>query len=267
MRVPVGTWDTRYPLRSELLSRTALKTASYTAVAGELVQFDLSGASADVTLTLPATPTAGQQVGALLTSGHATYNLIVALNSSAFRGGTQNIRCWDLCMAGDLAVWEFIDSTTGWIPVLDRIMPHRAKLRRDVALSNHLQIGGGLVSPIQWDTIEEQIGCGASVSTHAITPRRLGRYRILQQVNAAAVPDNTRLVVLPAGPSNVKSYPDNFVRWGAASALIAGGTQTLSVSKGTAITTTAQLVASGVVGGTQHAMGANSIFEVEEVRG
>ena len=264
MQVVLGTWDTRYPLRSELLSRTALKTANYTAAAGELVQFDLSGASANVTMTLPLTPTAGQQVGAQLLIGHATWNLVVALNSKPFRGGTSDIRCFDLCLAGDTVVFEYVDGTTGWVPVLDRLRPHRAQIKRSAgAAAQAVTVNGGLTT-IQFDTNERQVGLGVDLSAESITPRRKGIYEFIAQAQLTALADQSRVQAFLNGPTDTIAFPEQFISYGTTIADHVGGTQEYLVDAGTAVTFRVQVVHNAGTG--TPAMGAGTRLLAREMR-
>lgn len=265
--VAVGNFDTRYVLRTEMLSRTATKTANYTAVAGELVQFDLSGASANVTMTLPASPTAGQQVGVTLLIGHATYNLVIALNSSAFRGGTDDIRYFDLCLAGDLLVLEYVDSTTGWVPVLDRIRPHEAQLHRTTSATPAvaLTVNGGVVD-LQFDSIDKQVGLTALTSTPwTITTRRKGNYELHAVAVATSVEDQSRAAVYVHGLATLRALAEQQASYGAATVLVLTGVATLwDTAAGTALKMQMQIVRNVASGSPTLSSGTR--FTLKETR-
>jgi hypothetical protein len=263
MQVPVGNLNATFVLRSEMLSRSTLQTESLTGTAGTLYQFDLSGASADVTLTLPASPSAGQQVGVMLLGASSLYNLITALNSSAFRGGTSDIRYFDLCLAGDTVVFEFIDSTTGWVPVLDRIRPHRAELQRITgAASQTPTVNGGLFT-VNFNNIALQVGCGADLTADSITPRRKGIYRADASTLVAGLADQTRVAAYLSVSAVLRAFREGVTSYGATSPAYSGGSVTMEIAKGATLLSRAQVVRSAVSGSPSV---DECYFTVREVR-
>jgi len=104
-----GTAAWSYPV-PEL---TASKTADYTAAAGDWALFDLSAASADVTLTLPATPSVGDRVVVTQTTKHATWKLVVARNGSNVNGGT-TMTDFDMTTNGGTCVFTYVGGSAGW---------------------------------------------------------------------------------------------------------------------------------------------------------
>ena len=91
--------------------QSSVKTSGFTAVAGE--GYFCNTTSAGFTVTLPATPTAGQQVAVIDYAGtFDTNNLTVNPNSNKLEGGTNN-----LLLTGDRegVTLTYIDSTQGWL--------------------------------------------------------------------------------------------------------------------------------------------------------
>ena len=88
------------------------KTANYTAVAGDRLECDTTGGA--FTVTLPASPTAGDRVsiwdGGVTTStrGFGTANLTVARNGSTINGQANDIT---LSTAGAGVTFEYLNST------------------------------------------------------------------------------------------------------------------------------------------------------------
>ena len=89
----------------------AVKTGDFTAAAGQGVFCDTS--SAAFTLTLPASPSIGDEVAFKdYAKTFDTNNLTIARNSSKIEGGTDNLTV-DVEGAGNTLV--FTDSTQGWL--------------------------------------------------------------------------------------------------------------------------------------------------------
>jgi hypothetical protein len=91
--------------------QSSVKTSGFTAVAGE--GYFCNTTSAGFTVTLPATPTAGQQVAVVDYAGTFDTNaLTISPNSNKIEGGTAN-----LLLTGDRegVTLTYIDSTQGWL--------------------------------------------------------------------------------------------------------------------------------------------------------
>ena len=95
---------------------TTIKTADFTATSGSGF-FVNTGGGSNITVTLPASPSAGDIVSVADYGGTAaTNNIIIARNGSNIEGGTTNI---SLTTNRDAITLIFADSTQGWIPVND----------------------------------------------------------------------------------------------------------------------------------------------------
>jgi mucin-19 len=91
--------------------QSSVKTSGFTAVAGE--GYFCNTTSAGFTVTLPASPTAGQQVAVVDYAGTFDTNaLIINPNSNKIEGGTVN-----LALTGERegVLLVYIDSTQGWL--------------------------------------------------------------------------------------------------------------------------------------------------------
>jgi len=94
----------------------AVKTANYTAVAGQGIFANTSGGA--WTLTLPASPSAGDEVTIVDYSGSfATHNLTIDRNSSLIDGTTSNAT---LSTNGINPRFVYVDGTKGWTAVFDK---------------------------------------------------------------------------------------------------------------------------------------------------
>jgi hypothetical protein len=95
---------------------TTKKTASFTAVSGNGYFVDTT--SAAITVTLPASPSAGDIVGiADYARTFATNNLTVARNGSNIQGASAN---GTINLAGQSTMFVYVDATQGWIPTEDQ---------------------------------------------------------------------------------------------------------------------------------------------------
>jgi hypothetical protein len=93
------------------LSLQSVKTANFTAVKGEA--YPCNTTSSSFTVTLPATPSAGDQVQIFDYAGTADTNqIIIDRNGNKIEGGTVN-----LAITGERegAIFTYIDSTQGWL--------------------------------------------------------------------------------------------------------------------------------------------------------
>tara|TARA_R100001591_G_scaffold7975_2_gene14617 strand:- start:796 stop:2103 length:1308 start_codon:yes stop_codon:yes gene_type:complete len=96
--------------------QTTKKTASFTAVSGEGYFVDTTGGA--ITMTLPASPSAGDIVAAKdYDSQFATNNFTINRNSEPINGG--NAINPVINTAGTSLVLVYVDATQGWVPTQD----------------------------------------------------------------------------------------------------------------------------------------------------
>jgi hypothetical protein len=92
---------------------TTAKTASFTAVSGN--GYFVNTTSGEITVTLPATPSAGDIVAVSDYAGTAaTNNIIIERNGSNFEGGTEN---GGIATNRQTGTFVYVDATQGWIAV------------------------------------------------------------------------------------------------------------------------------------------------------
>lgn len=90
---------------------TAVKTSAYTAANNDDIPCNTSGGS--FTVTLPATPTAGNMVTVRdYAQTFDTYPLTVARNGANIEGSATN---WTCDLKGDSRTFVYIDATKGWL--------------------------------------------------------------------------------------------------------------------------------------------------------
>jgi hypothetical protein len=103
-----GTVWTSAPPAAGGITYTTVKTANYTAAANDGVQTDTSGGA--FTVTLPATPSVGDQVFVVDSAGSwATNNLTVGRNGSTIEGSASDL----VCNISSVSV-QFVYSGTTW---------------------------------------------------------------------------------------------------------------------------------------------------------
>jgi len=91
--------------------QSSVKTSGFTAVAGE--GYFCNTTSAGFTVTLPATPSAGQQVAVVDYAGtFDTNKLIISPNGNKIEGGTSSLQ---LSGEREGVLLVYIDSTQGWL--------------------------------------------------------------------------------------------------------------------------------------------------------
>jgi hypothetical protein len=91
--------------------QSSVKTSGFTAVAGE--GYFCNTTSAGFTVTLPATPTAGQQVAVVDYAGTFDTNaLVISPNGNKIEGATDNLQ---LSGEREGVLLVYIDSTQGWL--------------------------------------------------------------------------------------------------------------------------------------------------------
>lgn len=152
------------------------KTSSFTAVKSNLYSCSLSGASANIAVTPPATPAAGDRFGYRLEAAHATNGYAVApVSGMSIVGVTTdatNVK-WHLFQAGEQMLFEYDGAT--WQILHDGRKPFSCKVRRSTARTVSTLTATALQPATEdWDD-------GSfydSSSAYAATVKRPGRYRV-----------------------------------------------------------------------------------------
>jgi hypothetical protein len=97
----------------------SVQTANFTAVAGNGYPVDTT--SGVITVTLPASPTAGQIITILDYSGNSpTNNIIISPNGNKIQGSASNIK---LVINRQSVNLVYVDSTQGWLSYADQNVP------------------------------------------------------------------------------------------------------------------------------------------------
>jgi hypothetical protein len=111
--------------------QTSIKTANYTASANDEVLVDCNSASANIYISMPASPANGTQVRVVLISQHTTRVCILSRNGSNWNGVTIALieDEYTLVMNGDAVTLRFVNSTIGWIILMDALQPHHCQTK------------------------------------------------------------------------------------------------------------------------------------------
>lgn len=167
------------------LTRTATKTAAYTAVAGDLVVCDANAAAGNFAVTLPAgTPTVGATVGVLLLTDHATRKVTVGRNSNLINGQASDT-LYDLLIEGDYAEFVWEGGGTGW-RARRHFTPSCGLIYRsaDDASNTANTFEACDFNSVQYDLTN----CYDAVTNFRFTARRAGKYRFFARVTSLGGP-------------------------------------------------------------------------------
>jgi hypothetical protein len=162
---------------------TATKTANYTAVKNDEVLVDTNAAAGDITISMPATPTNGDQVRIVLITDHATRVCKVSRNGSNWKGNYTNLPLaganpedpyW-LIIKGDNITCKFMGGTCGWTVIYDNIQFHSGALRQSADLGS----SNGTTITVNFNTVNgPNIGSICDTTNTRFVIRRSGFYNI-----------------------------------------------------------------------------------------
>jgi len=130
----------------------SVKTSAYTASAGDGIIADSSGGA--FTITLPATPSAGDVVSIVDGAAWATNNVTVARNGSTIEGAAENLTLDVSGLALDLiydgSTWQLYPlsgTTTAESDTLATVTARGASTTSNITVGNTLAVGGGSGAP------------------------------------------------------------------------------------------------------------------------
>lgn len=155
------------------LTITSTKTANYTASDGDHVVCDSAAAVGNFTITLPASPSAGNKVRVTLIKDDTTRVVDIGRNSSNINGGTDESK-WRLVLEGDTVLFTYVGSDCGW-QAEDGIQAADAAVRATTDQTGFLT---DTFTKIEFDTEDWNRACTVSLANERITVRREGEYSI-----------------------------------------------------------------------------------------
>jgi hypothetical protein len=155
---------------------TSLKTASYTAVKNDEVLVDTNGAAGDVTISLPATPTVGDQVRIVLITDHATRVCKIARNGNNWKGSTTALieDTSILVIKGDNITCKFMGGTCGWTVIYNNLKVNYGELYPNAVNT----VTNGTIQTLNFNTVIKNIGSICDTTNFRFNVRRNGIYQL-----------------------------------------------------------------------------------------
>ena len=176
-QILAATNSTTMTWQSLILTPTSVKTASYTAISGDIVLCDTNAASGDITITLPASPSNGNTVRINLVTEHATRIVSIARNGSSIDGGTasQYELYHTLWKNGDTVTFQFVGGSTGWAAIDRNIRNRFVCFATKSAAQNNVGVG---YFTVQLDSETYDYNSNYNTGTYAYTVPITGLYSI-----------------------------------------------------------------------------------------
>ena len=187
---------------------------------------DISGFSADRTLTLPTTAAVGDRVGLMIETGDATYELLITAAASDTLNGVAGGTEWSrLFITGEVVIMRCVEANTTWVVEQDGRIPCKVFLRLSTAPTANETAGTyqypTAVSPTPgaW-TADQDVGNCAVVASDKIVARRAatwsfeGSYRGGNAISAGKYTgfafeknDTVRVGYVPVTYTTAASFP------------------------------------------------------------
>jgi len=162
--------------------------ADTTMAVGNMYVTDMSGwATADRTYTLPATAAVGDRIGIMVTSGNASYELIIKPNTGdTINGGTAAAEWSRMFITGEVVIMRCIVANTTWVVEYDGRIPCIAQYSQ----ASPSITGSAAYYPSAWTAVSDNANLlVAATYDHALI-RRVNKYIVsfgaLYQTGSAA---------------------------------------------------------------------------------
>lgn len=155
---------------------TATKTAAYTAAAWDHVLVDASAAAGNFAVTMPGSPSVGDQLRVTMVNDHATRVVTLDGNGSdAIEAGANNSPGrYALVLEGDSVLLEWVGGGCGWAVIADEITPHVGRITG--AANQTTNTAATWTKTTQLTTLSVDIGRIAE--SNKFTVRRSGTYAV-----------------------------------------------------------------------------------------
>lgn len=173
-------------LRSVAASPT---TAGITGEVGVMHVLDISGLTANRDFTLPATCAVGDRVGVMLSTGDATYELLLKpATDDTINGGTASAEWSRLFITGEVVIFRCVTANAAWIVEYDGKVPQAANI---VPGTSFTHTSSGAAVKVTWSdaTVETNVGEVVDAANSQFIVRRAGKYlvtAIVDNSNAAS---------------------------------------------------------------------------------
>lgn len=190
---------------ARFLREGATKDANFTASKWMLYPVDMSGESADIVVTFPTNPAAGDTFGWYIKTNHASHSYSAeALSTTSIRGSTSHDNKWSCWIKGELLVFRYDGST--WQVLVDGRIPHMGLMRK-TASSTTASGSGGAWAQVTADHTADVNNAGiVDTANNRMVVKRTGSYAIDTAVQIQAVPDTIR-IRSRATVAGTTSYP------------------------------------------------------------
>ncbi|MBP6676784.1 MAG: hypothetical protein KAY54_03670 [Burkholderiaceae bacterium] len=121
-------------------------TAGVTGVVGTMHLLDISGLTASRNFTLPATAAVGDRVGVYLTTGDASYELIIIGDTGdTINGGSANTEWSRLLITNECVILRCVTANSAWVVEYDGRIPQQGACRLTTAASG--EAAGTVTTP------------------------------------------------------------------------------------------------------------------------
>ena len=167
-------------------------SGAISAAVNTLYVADMSGWTADRTLTLPATAAVGDRVGVMVNTGDADYEWLITAASGDTLNGVSGGTEWSrVLITGEVLVMRCITANTTWVVDYDGRIGEQFRAHADGTNQQNLSTGTGTTlvhggSGGALKTVAYNVGGSFTQSSGIFFPRRAGRY----QISASAVIDS-----------------------------------------------------------------------------
>lgn len=200
--------------------------------------WDISGLTAERTLTLPSTAAVGDRVALKITTGDDTYRVVITAASGDTLDGIAGGTGWSgLFISGEVVIVRCIVANTTWIVEFDGRIPCRSRLYR-TAISPTAELVNSAWTKLSFTEEENARGDTGVLGSNQVVMRRSG---VVTVTVCAAVANLTTLTnpTLVTAAANIGGTRYEFARdtWhtNASSLCIVNGTITKPVTVGTVI--------------------------------
>lgn len=169
--------------------------ADTTMAVGNMYVTDMSAwATADRTYTLPATAAVGDRIGIMVTSGNASYELIIKPNTSdTINGGSAAAEWSRLFITGEVVILRCVTANSAWVVEYDGRIPCVGSLRRH---SGTTSLTTSQFIKIPCEQLDVDVGQIAQTANTRMFARRAGKYTVSAFLLVSPVADTNAFITL-----------------------------------------------------------------------
>lgn len=151
-------------------------SGAISAAVNTLYVADMSGWTADRTLTLPTTAAVGDRIGLMVTVGDADYEwLITAATSDTLNGVAGGTEWSRLFITGEVVILRCVTANSAWVVEYDGRIPCAGSLRRH---SGTTSLTASTFIKIPCEELDVDVGQIAQTANTRMFARRAGKYTV-----------------------------------------------------------------------------------------